>query len=134
MGIVGGIKVDNVSGTDDSLVCQPWRDFCWRAVPLVGNKNLIDELGAKVNTSACETCLGKRRGGTSFCGEGRNVRGNERRGGCTSGGRSGYAIRGGRRRGARGEFKTAPHDREQSGGEMRLVERAREEEGSRIGR
>jgi hypothetical protein len=37
---------------NNSLVCQPRSDFSWRAIPLVGDKYFVDELGAKVNASA----------------------------------------------------------------------------------
>jgi len=100
-----------VSEIVNSLVCQPWRDICWRAVPLVGNKYLVDEVGAKVNASACKACVGERWGRTPFCGEGRNIRGNNGWGGSTSGGRRCHAGRGRGRGGLRGVFETAPHER-----------------------
>jgi hypothetical protein len=111
-----GRGVDKVSETVNSLVCQPWRDICWRAVPLVGNKYLVDEVGAKVNASACKACVGERWGRTPFCGEGRNIRGNNGWGGSTSGGRRSHAGRGRGRGGLRGVFETAPHERRWSVG------------------
>jgi hypothetical protein len=28
---------------NDSLVCQSWGDFGWRAIPFVGNENFVDK-------------------------------------------------------------------------------------------
>lgn len=56
-------------GIGDSLVCQTWCDLGWRAIPLVGNVNFVDEFGTEVNASACEAFVGERRRRASFYGE-----------------------------------------------------------------
>jgi hypothetical protein len=85
-----GVQV-RTGGVDDSLVCQPWSDLGWRAIPLVGNIYFVNKFGAEVDASACEAFVGKRRKRASFCSEGRSIWGDE-----------GWGVTASRRRGGDG--------------------------------
>jgi hypothetical protein len=47
-----GRKIPKEWWGGDSLVCQPWSDLGWRAIPLVGNINFVNKFGTEMNASA----------------------------------------------------------------------------------